>query len=41
VSPGEARIVVGLYWLETLTRLAVVDQAGRPVADSLTLAWEE
>ncbi len=41
VSQGEARIVVGLYWLETLTRLAVVDQNGQPVADSVTLAWGE
>jgi len=39
VGPDQARIVVGLYRLDTLERLVVVDHTGRPVGDSVTLSW--
>lgn len=37
VPPGDYRLLVGLYRLETETRLPVVGAGGRPVGDSVTL----
>lgn len=36
-DPAEHRIIVGLYNLETLQRLQVLDQGGKPVSDHLIL----
>jgi hypothetical protein len=38
---GSYRVVVGLYQLETMERLRVVDEAGEPVADSVTVGTFE
>jgi len=40
-DPTRHRIVVGLYQLETLERLQVLDDAGHAMADSVTLRLEE
>ncbi len=35
--PGEYRVVVGWYLLETMERLPVLDDAGRPISDSFVV----
>ncbi len=36
-DPGRHKLVVGLYQLETLSRLQVLDEAGQPVSDHLII----
>ena len=36
-DPGKHRLVVGFYQLETLQRLQVLDQAGKPVRDHVSI----
>jgi hypothetical protein len=37
IEPGEYRILIGLYLLETLERLPVLDDAGQAVDDRVEL----